>query len=148
MDEILRQQLIDQVHLRVLSLCYKINAGIAVFYSLFGLLYAGIFFFISPFGNHAWRGSNIEPPPENLGWFFAIFGFIMFSSMIVIAALNWYVARCLQARRSRIFCQLIAALNCIYIPYGAALGVCTFIVLARSTVASLFEINRAGSSGV
>jgi len=56
-----------------------------------------------------------------------------------IAALQVLTGQRLQQRRSRIYCMIVAAVTCLSIPYGTFLGVCTFIVLSRSSVQKSFQ---------
>jgi hypothetical protein len=141
-DDASRQRVVDDVHLKVLSLAYKVTAGLAAFFSLFGLLYAGfagvMFIMLARMPNQ--RGD--APPPE-LGWIFGCFGLLAFGIMIALAALNWHVGRCLDRRRSRTFCYVMAVLTCLNVGYGTAIGVCTFLVLGRPSVAALFRSQEA-----
>jgi hypothetical protein len=134
----LKQQVLDEVHLQALSLVYKVNAAFAAFFSLFGLLYAGMFGIIATAVAKLPQARGAQAPPEELGWIFGGLGFGLFCVMVLLAYLNWRTATCLTRRESRTFCQVMAGFNCLHIPYGTALGVCTFIVLARPSVARLF----------
>lgn len=53
--------------------------------------------------------------------------------------LRLYTARCLRLRKNYVFCQVVAGLSCVDIPYGTALGVTTLVVLGRPSVRDLFE---------
>ncbi len=61
--------------------------------------------------------------------------------MITMAALKFYTAVCLKQRKSRTFCLVVAAISCLEVPYGTILGVFTFLVLERPSVARLFGAN-------
>lgn len=54
------------------------------------------------------------------------------------ATLQFMTARRLRQRRSRGLCQFTAAITCLSFPLGTALGVFTFIVLARPSVRAAF----------
>jgi hypothetical protein len=137
----LRQDITDEVHLGTLALAYRINAGLAAFTSLFGLLYAvlggGISAAIalSPVPGKA---SAAGAPPAFIGCIFGAIGLALFFVMMFLGWLSWRTAKCLDERREKVFCQVVAGLNCLHVPVGTALGVCTLLVLARPSVAALF----------
>ena len=51
----------------------------------------------------------------------------------------------LGQRRSHTLCLVAAALSCVFMPFGTLLGVCTFVVLLRPSVAPLFKGGGAGA---
>jgi hypothetical protein len=104
-----RLAIIDAEHLRLLGRGYYLSAGIAAFFSLFGLLYM------------------------------ALIGGVIFLIMVVIAGVKAYVGWCLEQRRQRILCLVVGAVSCLEVPYGTALGICTFIVLMRPRVMRQFD---------
>ena len=137
-----RQDITDDVHLRTLALAYRINAGLAAFASLFGLFYAvlggGISAAIALSPLPA-KASAAEAPPALIGWVFVGIGLGVFFVMVLLGWLSWRTAKCLDWRQEKAFCQVVAALNCLHVPVGTALGLCTFLVLARPSVAALFS---------
>lgn len=137
-----RQEILDQEHLRLLSIGYLVSAGVNVFSSLFGLMYAamGLLF------GAAIAQSSEPAPPEFIGWVFGVFGLVIFLVMVTLAVLKAMVWDCLRKRRSRMFCMVIAGVTAPGIPYGTMLSVFTFLVLSRPSVKQLFEaeIGRKG----
>ena len=132
----MRQAILDEEHLRLLSIGYLVSAGVSVFSSLFGLMYAAMGLF---FG--AVIAQSSEPaPPEFIGWIFGAFGFAVFLVMVTLAVLKAMVWDCLRKRRSRTFCMVIAGVSALAIPYGTMLCVFTFLVLTRPSVKQLFEV--------
>ncbi|HZR77663.1 MAG TPA: hypothetical protein VFA58_00550, partial [Chthoniobacterales bacterium] len=77
----------------------------------------------------AGRVSNPAAPPVAV---FRIIGGIM-SGFVALAwtagALTIYSGRCIKQRKHRVLVYIMAALNCLFVPYGTLLGVFTFIVL-------------------
>ena len=134
-----RQAIIDNEHLRVLSICYYVSAGLNVFLSLFGLLYAFMGMMITAAAIQAPSHSSQDASPEFVAAFFGLFGIGMFSVMVVLAVLKFVAARRLSQRRSRTLCMIVAALTCFGIPVGTVLGVFTFVVLSRPSVEREFE---------
>ncbi len=139
-EEELRTQIRDEEHLRLLSLGYKVSAGFIAFYSLFGLFYVfmGLLFAFAPFPEGG--GGASEAPLAFFGLFMGGIGIVFLLVGFTFAALRWRTAWSLDKRRSIVFCQLVAALTCLEIPYGTLLGILTFIVLARPSVRRLFDI--------
>ena len=137
MDATARQSILDAEHVRLLALGYCLSAATTAFWSLMGLMYAAMGLAIEPMMANS--VSTGPPPPTGLGWFFAAFGGAMFLVMGGFAAIKLYAARCLWRRQRRVACFVVAAVSCIGIPYGTALGVCTFVVLTRESVAEMFN---------
>lgn len=70
-----------------------------------------------------------QPPPKFL--------FRVFAGVIAaFVALGWSLAAatasarwCIRKRQKKLFVYLVAALQCIFIPYGTLLGVMTFLTI-------------------
>ena len=60
-----------------------------------------------------------------------------------LGALTAYAGRCIQKRCRKLFVYVMAALNCLFIPYGTLLGVFTFIVLSSVAASREFELTSA-----
>src|SRR5260370_11463091 len=60
---------------------------------------------------------------------------------LAVTFLTYFTGRSLRDRRHRVFCLIIAAICCLQIPWGTAIGVCTFMVLSRPSVRAQFEPN-------
>ena len=139
-DEIVRQAIIDDEHLKLLSLGYMVSGGFAALFSLFGLFYAFIGIIMSLTFSHipdtAPKAGG--PPPAFIGWIFGGIGLVIFLAMITMAAAKFWVGLSIRRRKSRTFCMVVAGIGCLEFPYGTLLGVLTFIVLGRDSVARLF----------
>ena len=136
-DDSLRQSIIDEEHLKLLSLGYMISAGISAFFSLFGLMYI----FMGAMMGEISRMSpspKSEPPPAFVGWLFAGIGLAFFLGFLALGLLKFKVATSIKRRQSRTFCLVLAAISCLEMPYGTVLGVFTFMVLGRESVSRLF----------
>jgi len=137
--EYVRQEIVDHEHLRLLGIGYLVSGVLDALFSLLGVLYMGMGVLFSKLAATAASTNAQGPPPEIVGWIFGFLGLGFFIVMMVSFALKMQAYRCLTRRRSRIFCMMVAALSCIWIPYGTILGVFTFIVLSRASVIRLFE---------
>ncbi len=137
MQELERQRILDEEHIRLLRIGYFIQGGTTLFMCLFGLFYVfmGLFAFRS-FPNTP----GTSPPPVAIGYIFAGLGALFTLCGAVFAALEFLTARALQRRHSRTLCMVTAALSCVFFPYGTVLGVFTFTVLGRPSVHSLFNV--------
>lgn len=144
-EEDIRQSIIDEEHLKLLSLGYMVSAGITAFFSLFGLMYVFMGIMMGSFFSHMAETAAKagEQPPAFIGWVFACIGLAIFLCMIAMAVAKFLVARCIKRRRSRIFCMVVAGISCLEIPYGTFLGILTFVVLERTSVARLFNSETA-----
>lgn len=139
-DDAIRQSTIDAERLKLLSLGYMISAGISAFFSLFGPLYAFIGVVVFTAVSKMPASPHNEPPPAFVGWLFAGIGLGMFVVLLVLALLKFKAATSIRQRRSRTFGLVLAAISCLEMPYGTVLGVFTFIVLGRDSVARQFQL--------
>lgn len=142
-----QQAFADDEHLKLLSIGYFISAALTAFFSLFGLFYAAMGAFVGMAASKAAAGAETMYPskaaPAFVGWIFGGIGIAIFLFAITLAALKVHAGFCLKQRKSRTFCLVVAALTCLGVPYGTALGVFTFIVLERPTVSRMFGVNPA-----
>jgi len=132
-----RQSLIDDEHLKLLSLGYMISACVA---ALFAVL--SVFYIAMGVVSRTPPGTAGNPPPAFVGWMFAVTGLVLFLLAVGMAVARFSAARCIKQRKSRNFCLAVAALGCLEFPYGTALGVLTFSVLGRASVAKQFTAKQ------
>jgi len=78
-------------------------------------------------------------PQEAFVWSFVVLGLGTVMLGFIIAALRLRAAKCIRERRSRLFCQLIAATSCIELPYGTVFSVLALTALSRPSIRSLFQ---------
>ena len=143
-DETDRQTILDEEHLKLLSLGYMISGGFAAFFSCFGLFYILMGIVMALSLSHL--PDNATPPnqlpPAFVGWIFGGIGLAIFLVTSTIAVVKFLVARDIKRRKSRTFCLVVAGLSCLEFPYGTFLGVVTFIVLGRDSVVRMFSANN------
>jgi len=85
------------------------------------------------------NGRQAAPPPPGLFLILAgAVGFIILFGW-TFGALQIYAGRCIKHRCHRLLILIVAGVECIFIPWGTFLGVCTFLVLERPTAKTLFE---------
>lgn len=130
-----RQAIVDEEQLRLLSLGYVVSGVVTALFSLLGLVYAGIGAIFLALPVPAKEG---EPPPAFIGGLFLVLGGAFVLLGAALAAAKLWASRCLKRREKRTFCLVTAAFTCLGFPWGTALGVATFVVLGRPSVAALF----------
>jgi hypothetical protein len=68
-------------------------------------------------------------------WFYLFMGVWGLASLVA----NLASGLCIRTRKYRFFSMIVAGFNCINIPFGTALGICTLIVLTRSSIPTLYQ---------
>jgi hypothetical protein len=124
----------DLEQLRILSILHYVMAGITVLFSFFGLAYVAMGIFITSGGFEGHRSED-----RMVGWFIMAFGTVAFLAALALATAMFMAARSISRRTRHTFCVVVAALSCLFFPFGTALGVFSLIVLTRSSVKALFE---------
>ena len=128
----------DDLHyLKLLSIFHYIFGGLAVLFSFFPVIYVamGILALCAP--------GSLEPEGEAvplvIGWAFIVMG-------TVFVLVGWAFALCvvlagryLARQVHYVFCMVIGAIECIFMPFGTVLGVFTIVVLAKPSVKERFE---------
>jgi hypothetical protein len=88
-----------------------------------------------------------DAPPKFMAWFFivlpSVFILIGWTLACFIIAAGRRLKRCV----SRMFCLVIAGLECILMPFGTLLGVFTIVVLMKDSVKQIFAGDNA-SEGI
>lgn len=163
------ERIVTNERLRILGWCYYIAGGVGGLFACVFLGYAlmvGALSFIPEKdwesgdtqqqgvrvpGEHAEADTaraprrNSPAPPVIL---FRIVSGVFVSMTIVgwgLAGLTIYAGRCIHRRRRRVFVNVMAAYNTIWMPYGTALGVFTFLVVnSAESVRQFEETKRQG----
>jgi hypothetical protein len=132
-----RQRVLDEEHLRLLSIAHYIAAGFNAFIALIGFAY-GSFFSIMlrniPNNSSSGFGSDFDPAA-----LFGVLGGLFGVAMLFGAAAEFWVGRSLTRREGHTFCVIVSAFDCLSVPYGTLLGVASLVVLERPTVKALFQ---------
>jgi hypothetical protein len=131
----------DEEHLKLLSIFHYVVSGLAALFSLIPVIHLlfGLFFILAP---EKLAGKGEVPPPAFIGWFFVIFASVVIFCGLVFAAFVFTTGRFLARRRHYKFCLVMAAVECIFMPFGTVLGVFTILVLMRESAKSLFAAPR------
>lgn len=91
--------------------------------------------FAGSFLNSDWLAQQGgDAPPYWLGSFLRTLGWGLFVLVEAHGIMNLISASMIGKRTGRTFSQVTAALNCLNIPFGIALGIFTFVVLGDKEV--------------
>ena len=130
----------DLEHLRLLKVGYYILAGIAgvgTFFTGIWMLFAGVM--LSHIPMDSVPSADAELARRIMSVFFGVIGVLILMFGIAMTLLAYFTGRNLGQHRARMFCTVVAALTCLSVPWGTAIGVCTLIVLNRPSVKALFD---------
>ncbi len=124
-------------HLSTLSVLHYVYG---VLICVGGLALLSLVFFGTAL-NSGWLQEEMgEAPPYFMGSFLYILGWALFILVELQGIMNLISARMIAKRKGRTFTQVIAALNCLNIPFGMALGIFTFVVLGDTNVRAEYEM--------
>jgi hypothetical protein len=128
----------DKQHLRLLSIFHYIVGAVTALFACFPLIHLaiGIAMLCGAFDGR-------DAPPRFLGFFFVIFATVFILCGWVLAVCIIVAGSKLARYRARTYCLVIAAIECIFMPFGTVLGVFTILVLMRDSVKELFAANQA-----
>ncbi|MGD2176073.1 MAG: hypothetical protein PVJ27_11765 [Candidatus Brocadiaceae bacterium] len=125
----------DEQYLNLLSIFHYVVGGIAALFACFPIIHV-VMGVLMLTGVMADNGG----PPAAFGIFFVAVGALMVLVGWAFAVLLVLAGYFLSARRHHTFCLVMAAVACIFMPFGTVLGVFTIIVLVRPSVRQLFGI--------
>jgi ABC-type Fe3+ transport system permease subunit len=129
----------DEEHLRLLSIFHYVCAGMAAFFACIPIIHVivGSVMLLHP---QPFVSQNNQPHPEKfVGLLFVVIGGMFILLGWAFAACLAYAGRCLGQRKHYTYCMVVAALACMFMPFGTVLGVFTLMVLIRPSVKPLFN---------
>lgn len=124
----------DATHLKILAIFYYVFAGLnalsVVMMAFYGML-MGVVFSTAP------SGESSADMDAALPMIIGVFTFVTLLCLL-FGVLHFMVGQRLRQRRGHRFCQIVAVVTCLSIPFGTALGIFTLLVLNRPSVRVLF----------
>jgi hypothetical protein len=132
----------DREHLRLLAIFWYVWGGLMALGVCGSLVYVGLGAMMLAAPPQSATTNPNDPSPEMIGGIFLAIGGLVFALTLVMGVLAILTGRSLATQRRRTLCYVMAALACLSIPLGTILGVFTFVVLGRPTVAEMFARNR------
>ena len=132
-----RQQILDEEHLRLLSIFHYIYGGITAVLACIPIIHLvlGLLFLLAP---HIF-GHGKDQPPAIVGWIFTIVASVIICLGWTFAGLVVFAGRSIAQRKRATYCFVVACLECLALPYGTILGAFTITVLNRPSVKRLFS---------
>jgi hypothetical protein len=129
----------DLRHLHLLGLAHYCVAGMAFLFGLFPILHLtiGLGLMVAPSSMFD-SGAPPDFPIRLFGLFFALIPAIMIIMAQVYAVTVALAGRRLKAHSHYGYCQVMAAVSCVFMPFGTVLGILTLLVLQRPAVKELF----------
>ena len=126
----------DIKHLDLLSMFHYIVGGITALFACMPFMH--VFIGLAMVSGKFFEASNGSAPPPFMGWMFVIMG-------AVFILLGWSLAVCiivagrkLKRRKNRVFCMVVAGIECVFMPFGTVLGVFTLIALSKDSIKEIF----------
>lgn len=126
----------DLEHLRWLSIFHFVGAGISLLFVGFTLLQ----FVVMYYEVNRTLGESPNAINEMMTFVF-MFGGIYIAIEIIRLIATVLAGFFIKSRKHRIFCMVVAGVNCAFIPIGTVLGVFTLVILFRDSVKELFHEN-------
>jgi hypothetical protein len=127
----------DLDQLRLLSIFHFVVGGMAALLSCIPFIH----FFLGLAMTAGWL-EDVDPAGQVFGVFFMVFAGLVILTGWAFAACVINAGRFLGARKRYMFCLVMAAVECIFMPFGTVLGVLTIIVLNRPSVKRLFGVDE------
>jgi hypothetical protein len=138
MPELLSQ---DEQHLKLLSIFHYVVGGLVILFGCIFIIHLGmgIVMLVKP---EVLKGSRGELPPKFVGVLFTALGGLAVSAGWTLGGCMIAAGNFLAKRKKYMFCFVVAAISCIFSPFGTVLGVFTLITLSRPSVKALFNSTK------
>lgn len=124
----------DQEQLQLLSIFHYVVGGLMALVACIPFIH----FFVGLAMVAGWLRKP-EPDVAPLGIVLMVIAGLFILCGWALAVLMIVAGRFLARRRHRTFCIVVAAIACLFMPFGTILGVFTIVVLMRDSVQALFE---------
>jgi hypothetical protein len=154
-------RIVARERLNFLAIGFYVRGGIMLVFSCFFLIYVAVLMSFSFIPESAWNqqpktkaspnavtlatptpspypGSSGPPPVI----FFRIMAGVMGGFVLLgwtVGALTLYAGRCIQKRKRKVLIYIMAAANCLFIPYGILLGIFTFMIIGSPAAMEEFK---------
>ena len=126
----------DIKHLELLSLFHYIFGGITALISFLPIIH--VIVGLSIVSGKLFNESNGSEPPPFMGWIFVIIGTVFIVLGLSVAVCMIVAGGKLKRRKNRVFCMVVAGIECMYMPLGTILGVFTLIALNKESIQEIF----------
>ena len=133
----------DIRHLDLLSMFHYIVGGITALFSCMPIIH--VIIGLSMVSGKFFNESNGTEPPSFMGWILVIMGAVFIVLGLSIAVCMIVAGRKLKRRKNRVFCMVVAGIECMIMPFGTVLGVFTLIALNKESIQEIFA--QPGTEG-
>lgn len=133
----------DDRYLKLLSILHYVVAGMAVLFSLFPTFH--LVFGIA-FVSGALSDSKDPTTFPIIGWFFIAFASVWIVCGLTFSSCVCFAGRNINARRRYTFCIAMACVECMFMPFGTALGIFTIVFLLKDKVKAQFGVATPDSN--
>jgi hypothetical protein len=125
----------DVQHLQLLSVFHYVLGGITALFGCFPIFHLAM-------GIAVVTGvlDDENGPPPAFGWLFIGMAAIAMTFLWALAIAILVAGRKLATHTGYMYCMVVAAIECAFMPLGTILGVFTIIVLVRPSVKELFGV--------
>jgi len=124
-------------HLRLLSVFHYVVGGLAALFSMIPIIHLTIGTLMVS-GKLADQAKDAAPLAA-IGWVMIVIATVIILMGLTFAVCLILAGRNLARRTHYTFCLVMAAISCIFMPFGTVLGVLTLLVLMRDGVRDLFD---------
>jgi hypothetical protein len=129
----------DEEHLKLLATFHYVIAVLGGLFACLPLLHVGMGVMMIAKPEVFNQGQNVQPAPAWAGYMFIVMGGFFVLLGWATSICTFLSGRYLAQRRKRMFSFVMAAILCMFVPFGTVLGVFTIIVLSRDSVQRLYE---------
>jgi hypothetical protein len=130
----------DTQHLQVLAIFHYVLAGLAALFSLLPVVHLVMGVMMMSGGFDSAGGAGDREAERLFGGLLAAFAALFIALGLTFAACLVAAGRFLARRTRYTFCLVMAAIECVFMPFGTVLGVFTILVLARDSVKVAFGL--------
>ena len=127
----------DLNHLDLLALFHYILGGITAFFACIPFLH--VFMGLAIVSGKLFEDANGTGPPSFFGWLIVVMGSVFIFLGWCLAVFMFITGKKLKRRKNRIFCMVVAGVECVFMPFGTILGVLTLIALSKDSIKEIFE---------
>lgn len=124
----------DGEYLKLLSIFHYVVGGLALLMACIPFLHLAV-----GLGLATGAVDTTEPAARAVGVFIAVVAVVFILAGWAFGVALMIAGRFLVTRRHHTYCLVMAAVACIFVPFGTVLGVLTIIVLMRPPVRALFD---------
>ena len=136
----------DIKNMELLSPFHYIVGGTTALFSCIPFIH--VFIGLAMISGKFFKDGKGSGPPALFGWMFVIMG-------AVFIVLGWSMTVCmivagkkLKRYKNRVFCMVVAGMECMLMPFGTILGVFTLIVLNKNSIKELFAQPQSQDNGL